>query len=220
MFYDNHSVKRIEMARQNVFEERSEEYDQWFDENPVIYQTELKILREAVPSEGKGLEIGVGSGRFAAPLSIAHGVDPAPSMLKIAKERGIQVQVGQAESLPYGDGEFDYAAIITSLCFISDPKKALREARRVLKPGGKLILAILDRESPMGKLYQSSKEEDPYYRHASFHSADEVIRLLKQTGYEKITCRQTLRNMPVEEVQEPVDGHGEGGFVVICAISG
>jgi ubiquinone/menaquinone biosynthesis C-methylase UbiE len=208
------------MKKRNVFDERSEEYDPWFDENPVLYQSELKILREAIPLEGKGLEIGVGSGRFAAPLQIAHGVDPAPSMLKIAKERGVKVKAGQAEALPYDDGEFDYAAIITSLCFITDPQKALQEARRVLKPGGKLILAILDRESPMGKAYQSSKDQDPYYKYASFFSAQEVINLLRQTGFEKITHRQTLYDLSVDEVQEPIDGYGEGGFVVISAVSG
>jgi len=73
------------------FDRYHERYDDWFNKHEKVYESELKAVRDLLPSKGKGIEIGVGSGRFAYPLSIGYGLDPSKKMLRLADERGIQL---------------------------------------------------------------------------------------------------------------------------------
>jgi Methyltransferase domain len=71
-----------------------------------------------LPASGSGLEIGVGPADFASPLGIRTGIDPAPAMAAIARTRGIEVTIGTAELLPFAAEEFDYALMVTTICFV------------------------------------------------------------------------------------------------------
>jgi len=63
-----------------------------FDEfSERTYLSELKALKKVILEKKKGLEIGVGTGRFASPLGIEYGIDPSEKMLEIAKKRGVKV---------------------------------------------------------------------------------------------------------------------------------
>ncbi len=75
------------------FDRNWEKYENWFERHKNAYSSELKALKKAKPG-GFGLEVGVGSGRFAFPLGVKMGIDPSKNMLKVAKERGIQVIQG------------------------------------------------------------------------------------------------------------------------------
>lgn len=96
----------------------------------------------------------MGSGRFAAPLGIALGVEPSEVMARLARSCGVAVLAGVAEALPFADTTFDLVLMVTVLCFVDDAKLALQEAHRVLKPGGCLVLAFIDRLSELGQQYQ------------------------------------------------------------------
>ena len=63
------------MARTQPFDEYYEEYENWFEDNYYAYQSELRALGYLTPQKGKGMEIGIGSGRFAVPLEIGLGVE-------------------------------------------------------------------------------------------------------------------------------------------------
>ena len=67
-----------------------------------------------------GLEVGVGSGRFAVPLGIHWGIDPSQRLAVMAKNRGIEVIRGEAEHLPYRAGSFDLVLMMTVICFLDD----------------------------------------------------------------------------------------------------
>lgn len=104
--------------------------------------------RTAGPATGSVLEVGVGTGLnfpYYAHADELVGVDPDPHMLKRARRRAatapcpVRLTAAGAESLPFGDGEFDTVVVTLSLCTIPDPDAAIREARRVLKPNGRLI---------------------------------------------------------------------------------
>ncbi len=172
-----------------------------------------------MPASGSGVEIGVGTGRFAAPLGIRAGVDPSPAMAAIARTRGIEVTIGKAEQLPFAAEEFDYALMVTTICFVDDLGAAFREAARVVKPGGSVIVGFIDRDSPLGKQYAARKDRDPFYRHARFYSVEEVSCQLQQAGFGEQVASQTIfcttDSMPNE--QPAKSGHGEGSFVVLKA---
>ena len=70
----------------NIFDRYYKRYDAWYNKNKFAYLSELEAIKELLPKKGKGLEIGVGTARFAAPLGITTGVDPSENMLKIAKK--------------------------------------------------------------------------------------------------------------------------------------
>lgn len=91
------------MAKTAPFDAYDERYEHWFDEHQAAYLSELLALRSLVPWEGHGLEIGVGTGRFAAPLGVPVGVDPSGAMLCRAAARGIETVRGVAEALPVPD---------------------------------------------------------------------------------------------------------------------
>lgn len=105
-------------------------------------------VRTAGEAIGRVLELGVGTGLnlpYYAGVEEVVGVDPDPHMLKRARRRAPQapcpVRLVQAsgEALPFGDGEFDTVVFGLCLCTIPVPAAAVREARRVLKPDGRLV---------------------------------------------------------------------------------
>lgn len=209
------------MTRTEPFERHTGRYEAWFAQHEAAYVSELLALRPFVPLTGDGLEIGVGSGRFAAPLGIATGVDPSPAMLEIARRRGIEAVQGAAEALPYPDDRFDHALVVTTLCFVDDAAAMLDEARRVLRPGGTLVIGFIDRDGALGQDYLAHQAESVFYREATFYAAAEVERLLLARGFAIDVWAQTLVR-PLAETRElePVrPGRGDGAFVVVRARS-
>ena len=207
------------MPKVEPFEKNVDRYEAWFDHNRAAYESELEALRELLPKGGKGLEVGVGTGRFATPLGVRVGVDPAKAMGKLAMERGIEVLLGVGENLPCKDRSFDFVLLVTTICFLDDVVASLGEAYRVLKSGGNILVGFIDRESSLGKVYEKRKEDNEFYRHATFFSVDEVVANLKQTGYNDFVFRQTIFRNP-GEMKEPDSvrpDHGDGSFVVIRA---
>ena len=209
------------MPKTEPFDAQPDRYDSWFERNEAAYESELRVLRELLPSGGEGLEIGVGTGRFAAPLGLEHGVDPSPEMRERARKRGIAVEEGVGEAaLPYPDERFDKVLITTTLCYLEDPKKAFQEAYRVLRPGGAFVIGFIDRDHPMGQRYTES--DSAFYAEAVFHAAPEILDLLEATGFEQISVRQTLFTDDPGALKTPDparEGIGKGGFVAMRGIT-
>jgi len=207
------------VPRIDPFEAHHQRYEAWFGKHEAAYISELLALRPFVPWQGRGLEIGVGSGRFAAPLGVQVGLDPSRAMLAYAAARGIEAVQGTAEELPFADGSFDHALVVTTLCFVDSPADMLAEARRVLKPGGRVVIGFIDRESAVGRDYLSHQIENVFYREATFYSADEVARLLAEGGFAIGGWGQTLA-LPLAETRdiEPLRaGRGQCAFAVVAA---
>jgi ubiquinone/menaquinone biosynthesis C-methylase UbiE len=211
-------VENMDNEAIQVFEEFAEKYDAWFDHNPWAYESEILALKKFLAPQVRGLEIGVGTGRFAVPLGIEVGVEPAAAMAVIAQRRGIKVVRAVAEALPFRRDSFDLVVLVTVICFLQDPFLSLAEATRVLKPGGQILMGMIDKDSPLGRSYEAHKQESKFYRPARFYSAPQVLEWLDRLAYKKVQTCQTIFK-PLREIVgfEPVkDGHGEGGFVVIA----
>ncbi|AJG41367.1 methyltransferase type 11 [Thermotoga sp. RQ7] len=201
----------------DVFEHFVNEYEEWFLKHKFAYLSELKAVKTLLP-EGRGVEIGVGTGRFAVPLKIKIRVEPSKRMGKIARRRGILVIEGTAENLPLKDESFDFALMVTTICFVDDPLKALQEAKRVIRKRGHIIVGIVDRESFLGREYEEKKEKSLFYKRARFFSTEEIVHLMKMVGFGDFKVVQTLFNHPskLTDVEPVLKGYGEGAFVVIA----
>jgi ubiquinone/menaquinone biosynthesis C-methylase UbiE len=116
-------------------------------------------MRERIIPRAQGVvaEIGFGSGLNlpyydSAKVSRLIGIDPDRVMLGIARQQSADVRLqiemieGRAEELPLPDASVDTAVVTYALCTISDPQGALREIRRILKPGGRLL--FIEHERP------------------------------------------------------------------------
>ena len=204
----------------NVFDRYYRKYDNWYERNRFAYLSELEAIKKVLPKRGIGLEIGVGTGRFAAPLGITVGIDPSKNMISIARRRGMDAKVASGEHLPFKDATFDYAAIIITICFVKDPLKVLKEARRVLKRNAKIIIGMIDKDSFLGKVYQDKKKaKDVFYKQANFFRVKKVVDLLDRAGFTKFSFHQTLFKLPddMDSIEKSKKGFGKGGFVVINA---
>ena len=204
--------------RVNIFDRYYQRYDTWYDKNKFAYLSELEAIKKVLPKRGKGLEIGVGTGRFAYALGITTGIDPSKNMIRIARKRGVDARLGSGERLPFKTSTFDYIAIIITICFVKDPQSVLKEARRVLKKNAKIIIGIIDKNSFLGKFYQ--KKKGVFYKQANFFSVKEVKDLLKATGFSRFSYYQTLFKSlnKINLIEKPQKGFGKGGFVVVSAI--
>jgi ubiquinone/menaquinone biosynthesis C-methylase UbiE len=170
-----------------IFDRNANTYDAWYDTSngKAIFNAELKCLRSLSDcSQGRWLEVGTGTGRFASGLGVFLGIDPSIPMLRIAATRGVAVCAGRAEELPFPSGLIDGVLMAMTLCFIADPGHALEECRCILRPEGRLLLGIVPAESPWGLEYQRKKAElHPVYSRAYFMSLIQTLSLAKNTGF-------------------------------------
>ncbi len=118
-----------------------------FCAGPSIMKQRAKVVPLAA---GRVLELGIGGGlnlSFYDPVKVSEvvGVDPSPELRARAEQAvraeglAVSVQAGAAESLPFEDASFDCVVCTFTLCSVASPSAAAAEARRVLKPGGRLL---------------------------------------------------------------------------------
>ena len=202
------------MPKIESFEKYSDAYDEWFEKNHDVYESELEVIRQLIPlQEVRGLEIGVGSGKFAVPLGIKIGVEPSKKMAGKAEKHGIDVYPGVAEALPFSDADFDFVLMVTTICFVDDLVKSFKEALRVLKPGGCIIVGFVDKESELGRQYAAKRDTSKFYKDAVFYSTQEVMLCLEAAGFSNLKIKQTL--IPGESKKTIIDGFGKGAFIAI-----
>ena len=201
------------MPKANIFNQHHEQYDEWFEKHHDMYRAELTSIKSMIAIHGAGLEIGVGSGKFAVPLGITTGVEPSVEMAKKAARQGIKVYNAVAEQLPFDNDTFDFAIMVTTICFVDDPQKSICEAYRVIKPDGFCIIAIVDKGSNLGKQYLKNKDKSTFYKEATFFSTSEIVNLMTNAGYSNFQFKQTL--FDDENPFRIEDGYTGGSFVVI-----
>jgi len=168
----------------DVFEEYAEDYDRWFDEHHDEYLAELSRIMKVLPApDSRSVEVGVGSGRFAAPLGIGLGIEPSRALGRMARQRGIEVVRGLAEALPLRDGSCSSILMVTVICFLEDPVPAFRELHRILVSAGFLTLAFIEDRGSIHQRYLREGGKGRFLSRARFYSQEEVCALLEGTGF-------------------------------------
>lgn len=209
------------MEQTNVFNKNVEEYEAWYEEYPEVYKSEVLAIQDQLlklPKNIRGIEVGLGTGRFSEPLGIKEGVEPSENMAAVARERGIEVVKGIAENLPIRDLYFDFVLFVT-ICHLDNLKQAFKQAHRILKPGGSIVIGFIDKDQKIAKSYEEKRERSTFFKNAIFYTVAYVTDLLKEIGFKNFEYNQTLFDKleDIKEVQFPKKGFGEGSFVVIKA---
>ncbi|MEO0982704.1 MAG: class I SAM-dependent methyltransferase [Pseudomonadota bacterium] len=161
--------------------------------NRPAYDLTLSLVD---PQAGQAiLEVGFGTGKLlemfsqAAPRLHLAGVEPTETMLDVANARKrlreragvLDLRLGTADALPWREDMFDTVAALHCFQFWPEPGRALREIRRVLKPGGGLVMVFRDH----------GKHAPDFLPNPVSKSGDEVggaMALLRTTGFAKVAA--------------------------------
>ncbi len=170
----------------NPFDALAPLYDSWF-ESPMgarVAALERALFsRLAAPRPGEtALEVGVGTGFFAREVCAAGarvaGVDLSQPMLEQAAQKGMPLALVRADALalPLQREAFDLVYTVTMLEFVPDPERAVAEMWAALRPGGRLVAAVLNAWSPW------ALRKAPPFDRAHYFSPPELARLLGRDG--------------------------------------
>jgi len=129
------------------------------------------------------LDVAGGSGRATVALDVSERVvvDLSGPMLRRARERGLDCVRGDAGRLPVRDDAVDAVTVVDALHHLPDPRAAVVEAARVLRPGGVLVIREFDPSTLLGRVVAAS--EDLVGFDSAFATPGELARFLESAGY-------------------------------------
>ncbi len=229
-----------------TFDEFSNIYDAWFQRNEAVLESELRLVAQVLGAHpGRTLSVGCGTGLFEQLLksqydiTITEGLEPSAPMAEIARNRGMHVLDAGAEQMPVEDALFDTVMFNGSPSYIADLNAAVKEAFRITKPGGRILLIDVPAESSYGILYRLGGAygtwdderlrgvlpKDPYPVElaggANWRPTQDKIDAALNAGYTNLTYAQTLTRHPCfsdTTPQDPVEGYQSGDYVAVCAV--
>lgn len=226
------------------FDQYASEYDAWFLENKNVLYSEVKLVAHFLKDAGEVFSVGCGSGLFEEILKnefniiIQNGLEPSGGMAAIARKRGMNVEVTTAEKVELGEEKFDTILFNGTPSYITDLRLAFEKAHKALRPGGKIIVIDVPKESSYGVLYNLAKAvgtwehpllegvhpRNPYpiefVNVANWRTTQEKIDLLNELNFKDLKFAQTLTKHPLYSnnvAEEPVEGYDCGDYVAICA---
>jgi len=227
------------------FDAYAEKYDAWFMENNNLFSSEAAVVAWFLKPEERILSVGCGSGLFEDVLrkdyniDIREGIEPSEAMADIARKRGMEVTIGTAEEADFGEGIYDTLLFNGTPGYIDDLQKAFRKAAKALKPGEKIVVIDVPKESSFAILYNLGKtvgtwddevfkgvKPDAVYpiefvKEARWRTTAEKVDLLEKTGFGEFEYAQTLTHHPLyanEFIENPIEGYQKGDYVAIKGI--
>ncbi|MBI5238069.1 MAG: class I SAM-dependent methyltransferase [Deltaproteobacteria bacterium] len=188
-------------------------YDSWY--KTPLGKTSHRLEKDLIFSlldvkKGeKALDLGSGTGIYSIELakkgSDVSAVDSSQDMLGFAKARSMKQKHNitfiraYAKRLPFKNASFDLIVSVCSLCFVKNPQRALKEAARVLKPDGRFVAAVLNKNSPWAVIRRAKGLfRETIYSQARFMSPAELEKLLADAGFRVIDVKTCLFFPPID----------------------
>jgi ubiquinone/menaquinone biosynthesis C-methylase UbiE len=195
-----------------------DEFSHWYERergrgyHALIDDLEVRVTEEFA-RRGDVLEVGCGTGlileRVARIARKAVGIDLSPGMLKVARERGLDVKEGIATALPFEDASFDVTYSYKVLAHVPEIETALSEMARVTRPGGTVLAEFYNpwsvrylakRLGPAGRISENTTEAAVYTRFDSPNRIREILppslELIGFRGVRVITPTAKLISLP------------------------
>lgn len=151
-----------------------------------------------VISGGRLLEVGCGSGDALAFLDAlgwkTMGIEVDPTAAEVARERGLDVRVGDIISHRFDGESFDAIVMNHVIEHLHAPLAVLTECKRVLRPGGHLVLVTPNTSSWLHRVFGRSWMPLDPPRHLYLFSSQSLTRLVSEVGFEVNECRSSVRD--------------------------
>jgi ubiquinone/menaquinone biosynthesis C-methylase UbiE len=175
------------------FDGWANKYDQWFQtpRGALVYALEEDLIFSlARPREGeKALDVGCGTGNFTLALANKgldlYGIDASEKMLAIAERKlaaaghKVVLQHGTMEKIPLADDSFDLVLCVSALESSREPERSVAEMWRVTRPGGRMVIAVLNADSPWAG-ERRRREKGSIWEGQHFYRPKEFLELLSR----------------------------------------
>ncbi len=167
--------------------------------DPLFHYPNFRVILAelALTPEDELVEVACGGGAFLK-LALASGcraaaIDHSEDMVRLAREENrdaigagrLDIRLGSADALPFPDGRFSCGAMTGVLGFLPDPVAALRELRRVLRPGGRLVVLGTDPE-----LRGTPAAPEPMASRLRYYDEEQLIALGRAAGFGEVRAER------------------------------
>lgn len=226
------------------FDQYAEKYDAWFLDNHNVLYSEVRLVAHCLQNAGRTFSVGCGSGLFEMILrneygiNVDKGLEPSEGMADIARKRGMSVAISTAENYDFGTEQYDTILLNGTPSYITDLGSVFKKCYAALRPGGKIVVIDVPKESSYGIMYNLAKAlgtwnhpllqgcypPNPYpiefCEIANWRTTAEKVELLKNCGFKELSFAQTLTHHPLyseQFLEEPCEGFEKGDYVAVCA---
>ena len=183
---------------QRIFDEFAPKYDRiiGFFERILFGDGRTWACSQA---RGETLEIAIGTGLnlpFYAPDVRLTGIELSPEMLNLARQRAramkrkVDLRLGDAQALEFPPDSFDTVISTLTMCSIPDYRKAISEAKRVLRPGGLLVMLEHVRSPSVAVRFGQRLLNPLTVRFGADHLLREPLRVVEEQGFELLSQRR------------------------------
>jgi len=199
-------MEKFAKRSQIKYDKKAPKYDKTIDGQYTAKFKRKLIETITVSDNEKVLDVGCGNGTLICGISKkakihAHGVDISPKMIDECRARHphINFKVSVADELPFGENEFDVVTMCCVLHHLDEPQKFFDEVKRILKPGGRLIIS------------------DPYYPPPLKQFAEWVVFPIHNAGDKQLFTHNEFRRFFDENGFTVTDTYNRGNVQTITA---
>jgi SAM-dependent methyltransferase len=161
-------------------------------------ELDFSVMWLEAGARGRVLDVGAGSGWLVAHLSSlgwqAQGIDFDANAVKAARDKGLDVRLGGLAGQQFPDASFDAVTMSHSLEHVHEPIALLAEARRILRPGGRLAIATPNSRSLLHRRFREHWFALDPPRHLQLFNRDALAAALRKARFERMRIFTTVRD--------------------------